>query len=549
MAFLIAALGRVTVSLRRSKGFMLFVLLFADDSAAKASAGSSVSETALDGHCTLPGKGEWSVTGSVHIEVHRGARRREGMILGQLLEHFHRQVYGGAFEPGSPLADQNGFRADVIRALGALKVPIVRWPGGCFASAYHWQDGVGSPRTPSYDKAWRVEEPNSFGTDEFVAWCRTIGAEPYICTNAGTGSPEEMSTWVEYCNLTEGRYARMRSANGHPQPHRVRYWSIGNENYGNWEMGAKTVDEWGHYVAESAKMMKRVDPTIKVLAAALPDLDWTLRLLRVAGPYLDFVSIHGYWDPLWQVDRPSDYLGSVSRTAEPEAAIRMTEQVVAVAGFEGRIGIAFDEWNLRGWHHPDGNSAEAIAARDRNDINATYTLADAVFSAGFLNACMRHPQVRMANMAPVINTRGPLFVHPGGIVKRTTYHVLSLYANLLEANVVDAWTTSDAIRKEGTSIPMLDALATCDDRMKKWAIVLINRDQAASLTCTVALGDHVLSGSHRVTTLSGDSPDGYNDVDAPDRVVPVSRECAFEQGRITLAPHSINIVQVLDAAG
>src|SRR4051794_7268075 len=164
------------------------------------------------------------------------------MIFGQFLEHFQRQVYGGVFEPGSSLSDKNGFRLDVIEALRELKVPIVRWPGGCFASAYHWRDGVGRDRQPSFDKAWGVEDPNSFGTDEFVRWCRLIGAEPYICTNAGTGTPEEMSNWVEYCNLAaKGRYSRIRTANGSPEPFNVRYWSIGNENYLGGEIGAKTV--------------------------------------------------------------------------------------------------------------------------------------------------------------------------------------------------------------------------------------------------------------------------------------------------------------------
>lgn len=120
------------------------------------------------------------------------------MLFGQFLEHFQRQVYGGVFAPGSPLADGKGFRTDVIEALRELKVPVVRWPGGCFASAYHWRNGVGNPRQPSLDKAWGVEDPNTFGTDEFVAWCGKIGAEPYICTNAGTGTPEEMCDWVEY---------------------------------------------------------------------------------------------------------------------------------------------------------------------------------------------------------------------------------------------------------------------------------------------------------------------------------------------------------------
>lgn len=478
----------------------------------------------------------------VYIDTHRGFRRRHAMILGQFLEHFHRQVYGGVFEPGAAASDAAGFRGDVIEALRALRVPIVRWPGGCFASAYHWLDGVGRAREPSYDKAWRVEDPNTFGTDEFVSWCRLVGAEPYICTNAGTGTAEEMSNWVEYCNLTVGRWARLRAANGFPEPHRVRYWSIGNENYGTWEMGAKTAEEWAHLVAESAKMMKRVDPSIKLLAAALPDADWTLKLLRSAGQYLDYVSIHGYWDPLWQRDEPSTYDQCMARFGEPEKAIAATEGILALAGFEGKIGIAFDEWNLRGWHHPNGNSAEAIRARDRNDLNATYTMADAVFSAGFLNTCIRHgDSVLMANMAPAVNTRGPLFVHPKGIVKRTTYHVLSMYADLVEPNVAHATIASERPGSAEAAFPVLDAIATCDDEGKEWSLVLVNPSRSEPVACRVAVDGRELEGRCTVTALEGDSSDAYNDIDRPERVVPIEREIDF-QG-LTLSPHSVTALR------
>ncbi len=482
----------------------------------------------------------------VAIDAHRGSKPYSRMIFGQFLEHFHRQVYGGVFEPGSPLADEHGFRTDVIDALRELRVPVVRWPGGCFVSAYHWADGVGNPRRPAYDKAWRVEDPNTFGTDEFVAWCRAIGAEPYICTNAGTGTPEEMSDWVEYCNLPDaGRWAKARQANGHVQPHHVPYWSIGNENYGDWEMGAKTSAEWGRFVAESAKMMKRVDPSIKLLAAALADVDWTLNLLRQAGQYLDMVSIHGYYDRLNQVDEPSDYATCVARSGRVEAAIRLTEQIIGVAGFEGKLGIAFDEWNLRGWHHPVGNSPEAIAARDRNDINATYTMADAVFSAGFLNTCLRHADtVRMANMAPVVNTRGPLYVHPSGVVRRTTFHVLSMYANLLGERIGEAFVESPTFTHDGLSVPALDAIATCDDGQEKWQLALVNRLPEQALACRIVVAGAPLEGIRRAVVLDGDGVDAYNDVDNPDRVVPQEKSLAFSDGVAYLPPHSVVILAV-----
>ncbi len=167
------------------------------------------------------------------------------MIFGGFIEHFYDQIYGGLFEPGSPLSNEQGFRKDVIEALKELKLSIVRWPGGCFASGYHWQDGVGPTRQPVADPVWGTEDPNTFGTDEFVAWCRQVGCQPYICTNAGNGTPDEMRDWVQYCNGADGPSARMRIANQHPQPLNVRYWSIGNENWGGHEIGSANAGTMG----------------------------------------------------------------------------------------------------------------------------------------------------------------------------------------------------------------------------------------------------------------------------------------------------------------
>ena len=294
-----------------------------------------------------------AISGALAVDGSAPGIAFDRMLFGQFLEHFHRQVYGGIFEPGSPLAGRDGLRTDVIAALRELRVPVVRWPGGCFVSAYHWLHGVGRDRQPTFDKAWGVEDPNTFGTDEYVKWCRAIGAEPYICTNAGTGTAEEMSDWVEYCNLpSQGRWARLRRAGGAVEPHRVKFWSIGNENYLGGEIGAKTVPEWGPLVRESAKMMRAVDSTIKILAAATTKGDWTVPLLENAGRYLDYISIHGYWDPLWQKNQPAGYLECMMRAAEPEQAILEAIALLERTGFAGRIRIAFDEWNLRGWHHP-----------------------------------------------------------------------------------------------------------------------------------------------------------------------------------------------------
>lgn len=485
--------------------------------------------------------GEGGLSARVIVDRERGLRTWDRMILGHFIEHFHRQVYGGIYDPGNPLSDERGFRRDVIDALKEIGTPVMRWPGGNFVSDYHWYNAVGPNRTPNYNMAWYVPEPNTFGTDEFIAWCREVGCEPYICTNGGNGTAQEMSDWVEYCNgALDTKNAAWRRANGNVDPYAVKYWGIGNESYGEWQIGAKTIAEWGRYVAEAAKMMRRVDPGIVLSAAALPDLDWTLALLRASGKYLNLVSIHDYYDSLWAKDEPKSYVDAILESNRPDEAILRTEQVLAVSGFAGKVRITFDEWNMRGWHHPDGNTPEIIAARDRNDIAGTYTMADAVFSAGFLNACLRHSDsVQMANIAPSVNARGPLYVHDKGIVKRTTFHVLKMYHELMLPKLADVFVASDEVRQDSRAVPALDAVASCEGSTGRVSLMLVNRHPTDALTVALRLDGANPTGDHEATILDGDGTDAFNDIARPDRVAPRKAKLAFTDGKVTLPPHAL----------
>jgi alpha-N-arabinofuranosidase len=172
-------------------------------------------------------------------------------------------------------------------------------------------------------------------------------------------------------------------------------------------------------------------------------------------------------------------------------------------------------------------------------------MADAVFSAGFLNTCLRHADtVRMANMAPVVNTRGPLYVHPGGLVKRTTYHVLWMYANLLADRVADAWVSSEALTRASDSVPALDAVVTCNAAMQEWTLALVNRHPEQGLSCRVIVDGRPLEGRFPGTVMAGDSTDAYNDVAQPERVVPIRQEFTCVQGALRLPAHSVSVVRV-----
>lgn len=484
---------------------------------------------------------------TISIDTETPARTYDRMIFGGFLEHFDNQIYGGVFDPGSPLADKQGFRTDVIAALKELKVPVIRWPGGCFVDAYHWQKGVGKNREPYGDFRWGVIEPNTFGTDEFVALCRKIEAEPYICFN-GMTSPQENLDWIAYCNATEGKFAELRKANGHTKPFNVKFWSVGNERYDKGYI---------HRVRDTAKEMRRLYPDLKIMCAGAQDGMKGVHayLMDQTGEYLDYVSIHSYALNRGKELPRFDYLTAISRSGQPEAFISDITDSLRKKDPEGRIKIAYDEWNLRAWQHPGfprGKVANYEAPevrklvekrRAQNDLADQYTMADALFTASFLNACLRHSDiVTMANIAPLVNTRGPLFVHPKGLVKRTHFHTLSMYSNLLQPQVAEAHIESSPL--EGTKVSTVDAIATVGDTGKQWSIALINRHPSEAVRCTLDLKGKPLDESFQATLLTADSPNSYNDIDHPARVAPEKTKLTFKKGAVYLPPHSLTIVDV-----
>jgi alpha-N-arabinofuranosidase len=488
---------------------------------------------------------------SIVIDTETPAKRYDPMIFGGFIEHLGKQIYGGFFEPGSALADKQGFRLDVIKALRELKVPVLRWPGGCFVDSYHWQKGVGKKRQPYDDDRWGVLEPNTFGTHEFIELCRRLQAEPYICQNSLAGI-QEMADWVAYCNNKTGTLAEMRQRNGHPEPFDVKFWSVGNE-----KGGRGYIDK----VRDTAVAMKEVDPSAIVTCSGShgPRAHIDPYLFETAGKHLDLLSVHEYWVPNYQVHQTPDYLSCMMLCEKPDAHISAVVQSIEQAGMRGRIKIAFDEWNLRSWHHPgfsghhprkvDEQDPEIIAlikARDKSLEPSLYTMADALFCASFFNACLRHADdVSMANIACLVNQTGPLYVHPKGIVKRSHFHAMAMYANLLQAQVARTQVNSDRLTDDGSSVALVDAIATVDESGKKWAVAMMNRHPSQEVACTLMMAERPLDGTYQASVVTGDSPNSYNDIEHPDRVAPKDTELTFNNGSFSLPPHSLVIVEVL----
>ncbi len=498
------------------------------------------------------GERKTSIKASITINTDVEAKPYNPMIFGGFLEHFGKQIYGGVFDPGSPLSDDKGFRTDVIEALNELKVPVIRWPGGCFVDGYHWINGVGDNRKPTDDVRWGVIEPNTFGTHEFVELCKLLDAEPYICHN-GLAEVKEMIDWVEYSNATEGKFAEMRKENGYPNPLDVKIWSVGNERSGI---------EYINKVRDAGLGMKKMDSSLLVTCSGIHgNSRIDPYLFEAGGEYLDYISAHQYWIENWQTHSTPDYLSCMMLSEKPELYIKSVINQIKTAEKEGHINkgqikIAFDEWNLRSWHHPgfqrfekvDYNDPEIIKLIKARDISlkpSIYNLSDALFSASFLNSCLRNSEyVTMANIAPLVNQTGPLYVHPEGIVKRTHFHTIEMYVNELEEYVSNAEIKGSKLTNGKDSVSVIDVIATVDKSGKNWAISLINRHPNNKLECKVKIGDKLLDGTYNARILTGESTDSYNDINHPNRVYPKEIEIKFKNGITQLQPHSLTIVHI-----
>ena len=247
-------------------------------------------------------------------------------------------------------------------------------------------------------------------------------------------------------------------------------------------------------------------------------------------------------------EKPESYINKVIgqiQTAEKGGQIK-----------EGQIKIAFDEWNLRSWHHPgfqrfekvdynDPEIIELIKARDKSLDPSIYTLSDALFSASFLNSCIRNSNyVTMANIAPLVNQTGPLYVHPEGIVRRSHFHTMSMYVNELQGYVSDTEISGSKLTNGKDSVSVIDAIATVDEEGENWAISLVNRHPSENIECKVTMGNKVLNGTYKATILTGETTDSYNDIENPNRVEPKEVELKFKNGIVQLPPHSLTIVQI-----
>ncbi len=414
--------------------------------------------------------------------------RIDPRIYGSFIEHLGRAVYGGIYEPGHPLADEQGFRKDVLELVRKLGVPEVRYPGGNFVSGFNWEDSVGpkEKRPKRLDLAWMTTESNAVGLHEFYDWTQKAGSSVMYAINLGTRGPENARDVVEYANHASGsKFSDMRIANGRKDPFGIKLWCLGNEMDGPWQICHKTALEYGRTANEAAKLMKWVDPDIELVACGsssseMPTFgDWETTVLEECYDNIDYVSLHRYYgNPTG--DTPTFLARSVDLDDFIRTVIALCDAVKGKKHAKKQMNLSFDEWNV--WYHSNEQDKE-IYKREKWGpalplLEDVYNFEDALLVGSILITFLRNAdRVKIACLAQLVNVIAPIMTRNGGGCWAQTIFYPFLHASqygrgtalraLVKSPVYDC--------KAYEAVPTIDATATVDDDGTV-TVFCVNRD-------------------------------------------------------------------------
>jgi alpha-N-arabinofuranosidase len=472
-------------------------------------------------------------------------------LFGNFAEHLGRCIYGGLYEPGSPLADADGFRKDVIEAVRGLGVTIMRWPGGNFVSGYNWKDGIGprNRRPVRPEGAWGSLESNQFGTDDFLKYSERAGFEPYICINAGLGSIQDARDWVEYCNESRDTYwAAERRKNGRDRPYNVKYWGIGNEIDGPWQLGHKNADDYAKFALEAAKAMRRVDPQIKLIASGSSNfrpgydwIGWNRTVLERLRDEIDYISLHTYIG-----NRENDLERFLAEGQNLDERIDIVKGLIQAAQ-SGRpnprpIYIAYDEWNV--WYRARGSSEHETG---RTRLEEIYNFEDALAMGMFFNSFIRHADVvKMANLAQIVNVIAPIFTNEKGLFLQPIYFPIAEYARQRGNTALDVWTAAPTYRVGNRpALPYLDVSGTYDVKNGVVYLNVLNRSKQTDIAAQIENQTGRLADTAEVWEMNHEDLKATHTFGADTRVRPVTRTVNLRAAgwRYTFPAHSLTILK------
>lgn len=495
------------------------------------------------------------LTARVSLDNERTIGAISPLLFGGFAEHMGRCVYGGLYDPGSPQADERGFRRDVQDALREMRLSILRYPGGNMLSGYDWRDGVGpkDQRPRRRELAWQSIETNQFGTNEFIEYCRATGIQPMLGVNLGTGTIADAAALVEYCNAPAGsRYADMRVAHGYREPHAVQYWCVGNEMDGPWQIGHLEAEDYGKKAREAAKMMRWQDPNLKLVvcgssSTSMPTYpDWDRVVLETCWEQVDYLALHDY-----AINHANDTGSYLALAAQFESYLDTISGLLRFVKTKLRskhdVFLSWDEWNV--WYKDrSGRGGWQVAPPLSEEV---YNLEDALVVAQWLNVFLRRCDVlKIACLAQVVNTISPLTVRGEQLLRHPTYYPFVMVSNHATGLALDPLTVAPLYDTQAFGpMPLLDVSASYDAEHDRGAVFLVNRSQHEPVTTEVAWQGATPAQVTAVTQLTGSDPKAVNSFEQPNVIVPQQLDgMPVRDGRVTLRLPPLSFT-VLTTAG
>jgi alpha-L-arabinofuranosidase len=489
---------------------------------------------------------------SVTIDAAKPGAKIDRRIFGQFAEHLGSGIYEGIWVgKDSTIPNTRGIRNDVVAALKAIKVPVVRWPGGCFADEYHWRRGIGPERKSQMNANWGgVVEPNTFGTDEFMDFANQVGAEAYISVNVGSGTVGEAAEWIEYMTAsTADSLGAERARNGHAEPYKVPFVGIGNES---WDCGGAMTPEF--YVSQMkmyARFVRNFNPAEKMQRIAVgpsgPDTAYTEAVMksykgRSWAWDIEGLSLHQYTTGGgFPVSQPAtgfsekEYAVILKDTLGMEQLVTTHSAIMDKYDPEKKVSLVVDEWGA--WY-------KATAGTDPGFLMQQNTQRDAVLAALNINIFARHAdRVRMTNIAQMINVlQAMILTDKEKMLLTPTYHVFKMYVPFQDATFIPVTFDAGTYTFGDITLPRVDAAAAkAADGKIYLSLTNIDPNKPIDIDVT-ALGFKVKSVSGE--TLAAAKFDAINTFAAPNTVSPkpVTVKLKDGKGMVRLAPASVTVL-------
>ena len=466
-------------------------------------------------------------------------------IYGQFAEHLGRCIYGGLWVgPESGIANTQGYRTDVLEALRELHIPVLRWPGGCFADEYHWMDGIGprEKRPMMVNSNWGgTVEDNSFGTNEFFNLCELLGCEPYLSGNVGSGTVEELAKWVEYITAENGPMADLRRSNGREKPWKLKYLGVGNESWGCG--GNFTAEFYANVYRRYQTYCREFDGNklYKIASGAnAGDLHWTDVLMRDAMHHFAGLSLHYYSVDDWNskgsatVFDTSDYYRTLGLCLEMNKLVTDHSAIMDRYDPERRVGLMVDEWGTW-WEVEPGTNPGHLFQQN--------TMRDAMVAALTLNIFHRHAaRVRMANIAQIANVLQAMVLTDGPeMVLTPTYYVFRMYVPHQDGRLVPLSVTTETQSVAGRpDVPQIDATCSVKDGVYTLSLTNTSLTDASSVSVDLAGIKAKVAGGE---ILTAKSVNDYNDFGQAEKVAPRKFDRAkISKGRLVVDMPAMSIV-------